>query len=269
MICGGIEQTSGEIMDNLIGVNEINIHNNYLIQHNDDTEFEYSVFNWKEFPPYDDNFQDITNHKVELSKEIKPKLNTRNNINGKKRKKSKNEVKILETYFAIDPEWSRQTVQKLKPLLKLTVDQIYKWGYDRKHLVEKRKMNIARKKRVLKSKGKQFQEENENLCKEDWDFYLAENDERSMLFEIESEQILFNSLNFNSNFTIQDQSISLNNEMNMKESKFQLRQNNDSEIGLDGKDGKVSYEIISVAADKYSSISITNTFNHDETDFLI
>ena len=68
MICGGIEQTSGEIMDNLIGVNEINIHNNYLIQHNDDTEFEYSVFNWKEFPPYDDKFHDTINQKVEVGK---------------------------------------------------------------------------------------------------------------------------------------------------------------------------------------------------------
>mmetsp|Transcript_38511 Transcript_38511/g.44141 ORF Transcript_38511/g.44141 Transcript_38511/m.44141 type:complete len:96 (+) Transcript_38511:355-642(+) len=72
-------------------------------------------------------------------------------MNAKKRKKTKEEIAILEAHFVQDPEWTRRTVKALKPLLNLTVDQIYKWGYDRKLLVEKRKSN-AQQKRVRKSK---------------------------------------------------------------------------------------------------------------------
>lgn len=36
-----------------------------------------------------------------------------------------------------DPDWSRKTVQILKHKLNLSVDQIYKWGYDRKLALQK------------------------------------------------------------------------------------------------------------------------------------
>lgn len=63
---------------------------------------------------------------------------TRKNLRAKKRKKSKHEVALLEAYFTQDPAWSRKTVKALKPQLSLSVDQIYKWGYDRKKLLKKR-----------------------------------------------------------------------------------------------------------------------------------
>ena len=61
-----------------------------------------------------------------------------------KKLKSKDEVQLLEAYFRMDPLWGRQTVKELKyQLTSLTVDQIYKWGYDRKLLIKK---NIAKDK---------------------------------------------------------------------------------------------------------------------------
>ena len=42
----------------------------------------------------------------------------------------------LNKCFAKDPNWSRDTVQYLKKTLGLKTAQIYKWGYDRKKLVE-------------------------------------------------------------------------------------------------------------------------------------
>ena len=56
----------------------------------------------------------------------------------KKFKKSKEEKEILESYFLKDPSWSRKTVRRLKKLLSLPVDKIYKWGYDKKLVIKKR-----------------------------------------------------------------------------------------------------------------------------------
>jgi len=62
----------------------------------------------------------------------------------KKRKKTEYELDTLESCFQNDPKWGRNTVKTLKSqLTELTVDQIYKWGYDRKKLLKK---NQAQKK---------------------------------------------------------------------------------------------------------------------------
>jgi uncharacterized protein YktA (UPF0223 family) len=63
---------------------------------------------------------------------------TRKGLNDKKRKKTKEEIALLENFFENDPSWSRKTVKTLKHQLpNLSVDQIYKWGYDRKKLHKK------------------------------------------------------------------------------------------------------------------------------------
>lgn len=73
----------------------------------------------------------------------------------KKNKKTKEEVSILETYFKSDPEWTRKTVKVLKGMLtRLTVDQIYKWGYDRKLLIEKNDERKRAKKEIDKNAEK-------------------------------------------------------------------------------------------------------------------
>lgn len=66
-------------------------------------------------------------------------VKNRKNLNAKKRKKTKEENDTLEAYFQEDPSWGRKTVKMIKNLLNnLSVDQIYKWGYDRKLLLKKR-----------------------------------------------------------------------------------------------------------------------------------
>ena len=72
-------------------------------------------------------------------KKIIKKVKTRKNLRAPKRKKTQEEVRILEAHFNEDPSWGRKTVKALKSLLpNLTVDQIYKWGYDKKLLEKKR-----------------------------------------------------------------------------------------------------------------------------------
>lgn len=76
----------------------------------------------------------------------KPKaINTQKTNSGRKRRKTPEEIAVLEAHFAKDPKWGRKTVQILKRTLNLTVDQIYKWGYDKK-------LQLA-KKEVAKKKG--------------------------------------------------------------------------------------------------------------------
>ena len=43
-----------------------------------------------------------------------------------------NQVKILESAFLNDPEWSKQDVKELAAGLDLSRVKIYKWHYDRK-----------------------------------------------------------------------------------------------------------------------------------------
>ena len=94
-----------------------------------------------------------------------------------KKLKSKDEVQLLEAYFRMDPLWGRQTVKELKyQLTSLTVDQIYKWGYDRKLLIKKNiaknkaKQNIDQKSKEfnlnqLKCSIDDYNKEVANLCK--------------------------------------------------------------------------------------------------------
>ena len=69
---------------------------------------------------------------------ISRQLRRRGNPQKDKRLKTNEEIAILEAYFKLDPAWGRRTVKELKTQLPtLTVDQIYKWGYDRKLLLKK------------------------------------------------------------------------------------------------------------------------------------
>ena len=54
------------------------------------------------------------------------------------RAKTEDEIKFLEEQFAIDPTWSRKTVQIWKKALGMRTDQVYKWGYDRKQTIERK-----------------------------------------------------------------------------------------------------------------------------------
>lgn len=49
-----------------------------------------------------------------------------------KRWKTFNEKEVLECYFMLDPYWGRKTITYVKDLVKLSEEQIYKWGYERK-----------------------------------------------------------------------------------------------------------------------------------------
>lgn len=49
-----------------------------------------------------------------------------------KRWKTFNEKEILECYFELDSQWSRKTINYVKKIVKLSEEQIYKWGYERK-----------------------------------------------------------------------------------------------------------------------------------------
>ena len=94
-----------------------------------------------------------------------------------KRLKTNEEIAILEAYFKNDPAWGRRTVKELKTQLPtLTVDQIYKWGYDRKLLLKKQiakqkmKFDFEANNRVevdlnlLAIQVKDYNKEVENLC---------------------------------------------------------------------------------------------------------
>lgn len=99
----------------------------------------------------------------------------RKNLRAKKRKKTKEEVAILEAYYQQDPSWSRKTVKALKyKLTNLTVDQIYKWGYDKKNLMKKQKAQMKARKTKVQQKAidftvspkkiSDFNQEVEDLC---------------------------------------------------------------------------------------------------------
>mmetsp|Transcript_5290 Transcript_5290/g.6292 ORF Transcript_5290/g.6292 Transcript_5290/m.6292 type:complete len:250 (-) Transcript_5290:125-874(-) len=49
-----------------------------------------------------------------------------------KRWKTFSEKEVLECYFQLDPNWGRKTINYLRPIVKLSEEQIYKWGYERK-----------------------------------------------------------------------------------------------------------------------------------------
>lgn len=49
------------------------------------------------------------------------------------RKKTSEELKLLEYFLEQDPTWSRKTVATAAKVLGLSTYQVYKWGYDRKN----------------------------------------------------------------------------------------------------------------------------------------
>ena len=53
-----------------------------------------------------------------------------------KRWKTFSEKEILECYFMLDPFWSRKTIIYLKSMVKLSEEQIYKWGYEKKRKIK-------------------------------------------------------------------------------------------------------------------------------------
>jgi hypothetical protein len=60
--------------------------------------------------------------------------------NGRKfmRKKSTEELKLLEYFLEKDPNWERQTISSAAKVLNLSPYQVYKWGYDRKNKKDNR-----------------------------------------------------------------------------------------------------------------------------------
>lgn len=52
------------------------------------------------------------------------------------RKKTKEELKLLEYFMEQDPKWTKKTVSTAAKVLGLTSYQVYKWGYDRKNKKE-------------------------------------------------------------------------------------------------------------------------------------
>lgn len=55
------------------------------------------------------------------------------------RKKTTEELRLLEYFLEQDPEWNRSTVSTAAKLLGLSCYQVYKWGYDRKNRKDARR----------------------------------------------------------------------------------------------------------------------------------
>jgi len=112
----------------------VNSHRASSLQHAhikdkvEENTLEYYDFT-KENDSRDASFEDDC-----YSKNRNSDISITNNVEGiRKRHKTQEEVSVLEAYFKVDPTWGRRTVKELKyQLPALTVDQIYKWGYDRK-----------------------------------------------------------------------------------------------------------------------------------------
>lgn len=49
------------------------------------------------------------------------------------RKKTTEELRLLEYFHSKDPSWSKKTVHTAAKILKLSTYQVYKWGYDHKN----------------------------------------------------------------------------------------------------------------------------------------
>jgi len=52
------------------------------------------------------------------------------------RKKTKEELKLLEYFLEQDPKWSRKTISTASRVLGMSTYQVYKWGYDRRNKKE-------------------------------------------------------------------------------------------------------------------------------------
>ena len=67
-----------------------------------------------------------------------PKINRKRSrqTNKIKRWKTSSEKEILECFFVLDPFWNRKTITYVKSLVKLSEEQIYKWGYEKRAKVK-------------------------------------------------------------------------------------------------------------------------------------
>lgn len=76
---------------------------------------------------------------INLTFRIQPNLKSLDTSEGGKgrRRKTADEINLLEQCFANDNEWTRETVEFLKSNTHLSYTQIYKWGWDQKKKVEK------------------------------------------------------------------------------------------------------------------------------------
>ena len=256
-------------MDTPLENEEIRLKNNCVMQFNEGSEFERPLFDWKEISICDDNLHDTIPHEDEMEELELFKSKSRKNLRAKKRKKSQYEIEILEEHFAKDPEWSRKTVKLLKPLLNLTVDQIYKWGYDRKHLVEKRKMNVTRKKRVRKAKTMQAQENKDKLVMPYENLEKIEEDENNAIHDFVFDQIAWNSYPFEQIQTPKNNATSIGKEICIDEKIYQLKHDKESEFHSDDKIDKIFFENSSDVIEMHSSINIKEIFSQDESDFFI
>ena len=109
----------------------------------------------KTITPQTDKYQaSCSNIKEETSNKVSGKKSKKHSGKGeKKRKKTNEEVSVLEGHFTKDPAWSRKTVKALKGILtNLSVDQIYKWGYDKK-LLEKKNLDKKREQKEFDKKA--------------------------------------------------------------------------------------------------------------------
>ncbi|CAI2373626.1 unnamed protein product [Moneuplotes crassus] len=130
---------------NLTAVGRLDSRNPAL---GDDTNFQMQSSAFisvdKSLSAREDNTK-IANHTLKRNNSFLKK--TRKNLRAKKRKKTQEEINLLEAYFAKDPSWGRKTVKALKAEVpNLSVNQIYKWGYDKKLLMKKHKAQEKAKK---------------------------------------------------------------------------------------------------------------------------
>lgn len=195
-----VQPTSGDNQNLIRGNEALDFHNDYSIEFNEVSDFDCPLFDCKDISNSEGHLHDTIPHEDELQELDQLNSKQRKNLRAKKRKKSKYEVKILEEYFEKDPEWSRQTVKQLKPLLNLTVDQIYKWGYDRKHLVEKRKLKVTRKKRVRKAQTMKASTGLEKICPRAEDLDLLDEDENDVIHDLAFDQLASNSYLFEAGY---------------------------------------------------------------------
>lgn len=252
------------------GEEDLDFQNEMSIEFQEASDLYCPLFDCKEIWNSEGHLHDTIPHEDELKELEAFNSKQRKNLRAKKRKKSKYEVKILEEYFVKDPEWSRQTVKQLKPLLNLTVDQIYKWGYDRKHLVEKRKMNITRKKRgVRKAQTMQTIPRDSKIVPITQSFQQLDEDENDVIHDLVFDQIACNSCLFEAGHRPKEQPNSFAKVQDMKESLYFSRDVTNLEILSDSKIDKVFFENSSEVIDENNLWSVKEIFSQEESDWFI
>jgi hypothetical protein len=73
------------------------------------------------------------------------------NVKRSKSRKIKDvkQFRLLEKFFALDPNWTKSTIKFISEFMELTELQLYKWGYDQKRKSSHRKgiRDVIREKR--------------------------------------------------------------------------------------------------------------------------